>query len=143
MSGYQRRGGHGGKREGAGRPPGAKDKIKRQSKRVVVRRLKGKGQELPLERLLRRMADKRETEKYRDQLAIAAAPFCHPRLSPLPTPMATFEMTDQQLEEVLRREAENARRQGDLKAARRIEETLRDDGWSRPAGEGRKPNGRT
>jgi hypothetical protein len=144
MSSYRKKGGHGGKRPGAGRPPGAPNKIKRKSE--ILQRLKAKGRELPLDRLLRRMADKTETERYRDSLALAAAPFVHPRLNSLPTPMATFEMTDHQLEDVLRREAEQARRQGDLKAARQIEERLRDDGWAlggrKPNGRASKPNGR-
>ena len=88
MSTYRKKGGQGGKRPGAGRPPGARNKIRR--KPAILQRLKAQGRELPLERLLRRMADRRETERYRDSLAIAAAPFVHPRLNSLPSPMATF-----------------------------------------------------
>jgi hypothetical protein len=137
MSTYRKKGGHGGQRPGAGRPPGARNKIRR--KPAILQRLKAKGRELPLDRLLRRMADKSESERYRDSLAIAAAPFVHPRLSSLTSPMATYEMSTEQLRGVLQREAEHARQQGDLKAARRIEETLRGDGWS--VGN-RRPNGR-
>ena len=137
MSTYRKKGGQGGKRPGAGRPPGARNKIRR--KPAILQRLKAQGRELPLERLLRRMVDKTESERYRDQLAIAAAPFVHPRLSAITAPMATYEMTDEQLEGLLQREAEYARQQGDLKAARRIEETLRNEGWS-PGH--RKPNGK-
>jgi hypothetical protein len=138
MSTYRKQGGHGGKRPGAGRPRGARDKIKR--KPAILQQLKAKGRELPLDRLLRRMADKRETERYRDSLAIAAAPFVHPRLNSLTSPMTTFEMTDEQLQGVLRREREHALAQGDQKAAQRIDETLRNSGW--PAGN-RRPNGKT
>jgi hypothetical protein len=137
MSTYRKKGGQGGKRPGAGRPPGARNKIRR--KPAILQRLKAQGRELPLERLLRRMADKHETERYRDQLAIAAAPFVHPRLNSLTSPMATFEMTDEQLKGVLMREREHARQRGDQKAAQRIDETLRNSGW--PTGN-RRPNGK-
>jgi hypothetical protein len=137
MSTYRKKGGQGGKRPGAGRPPGARNKIRR--KPAILQQLKAQGRELPLERLLRRMADRRETERYRDSLAIAAAPFVHPRLNSLPSPMATFEMTDAQLKGVLMREREHALAQGDVKAAQRIDETLGNAGW--PVGPHR-PNGK-
>jgi hypothetical protein len=56
-------GGRGGRRAGAGRPPGAKNK----RTLALLDRVKKKGHELP--RLLRRMNDKKLPEDYRDSLA--------------------------------------------------------------------------
>jgi hypothetical protein len=123
MSTYRRKGGHGGKRAGSGRPKGSISKRRPET----VERLKAAGQELPLDRLLRRMADETESERYRDSLAIATAPFLHLRLSAVSAPRATFEMSSEELEALLYRELEYARRQGDLKLVRQLEEALRGD----------------
>jgi hypothetical protein len=77
----------GGRREGAGRPKGAKDKNPRvtvkallaseeMSRRVLA---KTKGM-LPLPHMLRVMNDRKQPNERRDRMAIAAAPFCHARL---------------------------------------------------------------
>ena len=58
----------GGKREGSGRPPGKLNK--RTTK--VYEELEAGG-EMPLDRLLKRMRDKKVDK--------AAAPYCHPRLA--------------------------------------------------------------
>jgi hypothetical protein len=128
MSTYRRKGGHGGKRAGAGRPKNSKSKRRPET----LERLKTAGQELPLERLLRRMADETESERYRDSLAIAAAPFLHARLTAIATPKTTFEMSSEEIEQLLYRELEHARRQGHLELVRELEETLRGDQPRRP-----------
>jgi hypothetical protein len=75
--------GHGGRREGAGRPKGSRD-------RGVIERLKlaEKGREallmdhrLPLEIMLARMAGDPTITDEMFQAAIASAPYIHPRLS--------------------------------------------------------------
>jgi hypothetical protein len=77
----------GGRREGAGRPKGAKDKNPRvtvkallaseeMSRRVLA---KTKGM-LPLPYMLKVMNDRKQPPDRRDRMAIAAAPFCHARL---------------------------------------------------------------
>jgi len=85
--------GKGGRREGAGRPKGARNK------RLPLSRLEKLRAELPLDRLLRRMRDKRLNEEYRDKLAALAAPFCHPRyaVTAQAQPLTPGEMTEDQL----------------------------------------------
>jgi hypothetical protein len=66
---------HGGKREGAGRKPG--------SASVLTREIADKaaeGGELPLEYMLRVQRDSSVDHERRDKMAIAAAPFIHPKL---------------------------------------------------------------
>lgn len=67
----------GGKRPGAGRPPGS---VTKRSRRIADMAARGKG-ELPLQYFLRIMRDPRQPKDRRDRLAIAAAPFIHPRLN--------------------------------------------------------------
>jgi len=128
MSTYRRNCGHGGKRSGAGRPKGAKSKRRLET----FERLKAAGQELPLERLLRRMTDETESERYRDSLAIAAARFLHPRLTAVAIAKTSFEMSTEEIEQLLYRELEHARRQGNSKLVRELEESLRGDQPDRP-----------
>ena len=64
----------GGRRAGAGRPPGAKNK----RTLMLIAQVKKNGHELPLPRLLRRMNDKKLPEEYRDSLAAQAHPIVTP-----------------------------------------------------------------
>jgi len=70
---------HGGRRPGAGRPKGAKNR------RTILleegNRLASKGGVTPLEHLLSVMRDERKPLRDRLEAAKAAAPYCHPRLS--------------------------------------------------------------
>ena len=86
--------GRGGRRAGAGRPPGAKN----MRSLALLNRVQKKGFELPLPRLLRRMNDKKLPEEYRDSLAAQAAPYCHARLSVVAAPQRPSAMTDDELD---------------------------------------------
>jgi hypothetical protein len=87
--------GRGGKRPGAGRPKGSKNK--RSHAEELVARAKTEALELPVDRLLRRMNDAAIPEEYRDQLAIAVAPFTAPRLSAVSVTKRPQQMSDQEL----------------------------------------------
>ena len=67
---------HGGKRLGAGRPKGAASRANEQ-----VRQEAAETGELPLAYMLRIMRDPSQPVGRRDDMAKAAAPFCHSRLS--------------------------------------------------------------
>jgi hypothetical protein len=147
MSAYHRKGGHGGPRPNSGRPRGAKDKAKRHTvSRDQVEQLKAEGQELPLTRLLRRMNDVSEPERYRDSLAVSAAPYCHARLGHLTAAKAGTEMTEAELEASILRDLENYRRDGNWAMVHMIEDALRDrdDGppgpWLAVNNNNEKPN---
>jgi len=71
--------GPGGRRDGAGRPRGARGK--RNRSRELLAQIKADGLEMPVDRLLRRMNDRELPEEYRDELARAVAPYTAPRLS--------------------------------------------------------------
>lgn len=66
----------GGKRQGAGRKKGAATKRTQQ----IVERANAEG-ESPLEYMLRTMRDEDTDIQRRDEMARAAAPYVHPRLS--------------------------------------------------------------
>jgi hypothetical protein len=68
---------HGGKRAGAGRPAGSATKRTRK----IANKAAIEGGELPLEYALSVMRDPTASQLRRDQMAIAAMPFLHPRLS--------------------------------------------------------------
>lgn len=68
--------GQGGRRPGAGRPAGAKNK----KTQAVIDAAKEKG-ELPLEFMLRVMRDKSKPFDLRSDMAKSAAPYLHARLS--------------------------------------------------------------
>lgn len=73
---------HGGSRPGAGRKKGKPNKVvavRRQANREAVDAAKAAG-ETPLEYMLNVMRTS-DDDKRRDAMAIAAAPFIHPRLS--------------------------------------------------------------
>src|SRR5215470_1266615 len=65
----------GGKRPGAGRPPGAISKSTR-----AILEATASGGEMPLEYMLRIMRDPREPAACRDEMAKAAAPYLHPKM---------------------------------------------------------------
>jgi len=65
----------GGKREGAGRKPGSLGKAT-----AKMRAEAEASGELPLEYFLRIMRDPNESDERRDRMAMAAAPYLHPRL---------------------------------------------------------------
>lgn len=70
----------GGYRPGAGRPKGSKNKNRTKSAEKSGNRSEIRGKNLtPLEYMLRVMRDPREPMELRCRMAIAAAPFCHPR----------------------------------------------------------------
>jgi hypothetical protein len=114
MSIYRRKGGHGGPRPNSGRPKGARDKVKRRTvTRDQIERLQAEGRELPLARLLRRMADESEPQRYRDSLAIAAAPYVHARLSSIATAKTAYEMSsDELVATIARQQTQEAERAG-------------------------------
>jgi hypothetical protein len=61
----------GGKRDGAGRPKGAKAVVTQEAIRKA-----GEG-ETPLEYMLRVMRDERQPDDRRDKMAVGAAPYMH------------------------------------------------------------------
>lgn len=74
---------HGGKRPGAGRKPGVPSKVtaaRREAMRIVADEVRTEG-ETPLEYMLRVMRNGQADEKRRDMMAVAAAPFLHPKLA--------------------------------------------------------------
>lgn len=90
---------HGGKRPGAGRKPGSKALATRQAIEAA-----GAG-ELPLEYMLKVMRDPNADDKRRDQMAIAAASYLHPRLSNITANFTqskqVVDMTDEALLQIL------------------------------------------
>ena len=78
MSGVEKMA-RGGRRAGAGRPPGARNK------RTIARLRLAKGQLeagiAPLEYMLSIMRDESQPQERRDEMAKAAAPYVHPRLN--------------------------------------------------------------
>ena len=52
---------------------------------------------MPIDRLLRRLNDIGLDEKYRDQLAIAAAPYVSPRLSTVSVAKRPASMSDEEI----------------------------------------------
>ena len=81
----------GGKRLGAGRPPGSKNK--RTLMLEEGNRQAAKGGFSPLAYLLRMMRDKTLDKAIRLDAAKAAAPYCHPRVSATHTTEASGEMS--------------------------------------------------
>ena len=130
--------GRGGTRRGAGRPKGVK--IKRRPARF---RAADAGQQLPLDYMLQVLNDASPPIERRDRMAVAAAPYLHARLSAITTPKAAFEMSAEEIEQLLYRELEHARRQGNLELVRQLEESLggAQPRRPRPAVNNSKPNG--
>jgi hypothetical protein len=90
----------GGRRKGAGRPPGAKSKTP-EERRLFRAHAKREGLELPVDRLIRRMNDVRLDERYRDQLAIAVAAYTAPRLNAVSLAKRPAQMSDQEIAELI------------------------------------------
>lgn len=104
------------KREIVGRPRGSKDRYKRQrrtrlemTKAEAVPVIAAEVFEMPLYQLMRRIADPELDEKYRDMLRIAVLPYCHPRAFTKMAAKPYFMMTDEELIEVRKAEAEHER----------------------------------
>lgn len=73
---------HGGSRQGSGRKKGSVSKVtalRRQATKELVDAVKDEG-ETPLEYMLRVMRTSND-DKRRDMMAVAAAPFMHPKLA--------------------------------------------------------------
>jgi hypothetical protein len=98
--------GPGGRRERAGRPPGALGKRSRE----LLAQAKAEGLEFPVDRLLRRMNDPNLPEDYRDSLAGIVAPYCSPRLSAVSITKRPVEMTDEEIARLLDQTREDMRR---------------------------------
>jgi hypothetical protein len=92
----------GGKREGAGRKKGSKQKIAKTylTKSALIAAADG---EMPLQYMLRVMRDPLADEKRRDAMATAAATYIHPKLSSVtgsfthkhePTELSDAELVD-------------------------------------------------
>lgn len=97
----------GGKRPGAGRPRGAKNK--RTITRVPLLPARAHRQaveELPLDVLLKAMRDPNNALELRLAAAAKAAPYFHARISAGP-PKASFEMSQIELEAAIAREKEH------------------------------------
>jgi len=77
MSVYEKRGGNGGRRSGAGRPRGSMNA----RSFLHTKSLKEKFPITPLEYLLSIVNDRKASSARRDAAARAAAPYVHPRLS--------------------------------------------------------------
>ena len=66
----------GGKRIGSGRKKGVPNK-----RTTALLDAVAQGGQMPLQHMLDRMRDSREDPKIRAQMAVAAAPYCHPRIA--------------------------------------------------------------
>jgi hypothetical protein len=96
--------GRGGRRAGAGRPKGSKNK--RTISKVPLLPARAHRQiieELPLDILIAAMRDKSQPIELRLAAAKVAAPYFHARISGGP-PKASFEMSDLELEAAIARE---------------------------------------
>jgi hypothetical protein len=67
----------GGSRVGAGRKPGSKERVR--TGKELVREF-AKKKQLPLHYMLKIMNDPGQDQMRRDQMAVAAAPYCHSKL---------------------------------------------------------------
>jgi hypothetical protein len=67
----------------------------------MIAEARSEGLEMPVERLLRRLNDPTLNEQYRDQLAIAVAPYTAPRLNATALIKSPASWTDQELKQVL------------------------------------------
>ena len=103
--------GRGGYRPGAGRPKGSKDRAPRKVtvRAEVLPKLAAADRQLPLYRLLDRIADPTLDEKYRDTLCIAVLPYLHARMPTTMVVKPLHLMTDEELEATRRAEIEHLR----------------------------------
>jgi hypothetical protein len=96
----------GGRRAGAGRPKGSKNK--RTIAKVPLLPARAHRQtvvEMPLDILIGAARDKSQPLELRLAAAKAAAPYCHARISSGP-PKGSFEMTEHELKTAIDREKE-------------------------------------
>jgi hypothetical protein len=100
--------GHGGRREGAGRPKGSRNK--RQVLDPERQAIRESGEVLPLEFLLKAMRDVTRPIELRLFAARVAAPYLHAKVSSGP-PRASWELSDYELDQLLAREEEHDLRQ--------------------------------
>ena len=103
---------HGGRRPGAGRPKGSKSR--RRPLAEILPKLEEKDRQLPLYRLLDRIADDSEDIRYRDMLTIAALPYMHGRMTTRPIAKAPFEL-DETMARQQEHERELARGRGSIR----------------------------
>jgi hypothetical protein len=95
----------GGRRPGAGRPKGAKDKRPRHRTRERVRarvedflvQAKAEAAIMPVEWLLKRLNDPELSPEYRDKLAAMVAPYVSPRLTAVSITKRPAMMNDDEL----------------------------------------------
>jgi hypothetical protein len=90
--------GKGGARPGAGRPRGRRDK--RTVLMEILPALAESDRQLPLYRLLARIADEGEDIRYRDALSIACLPYLHSRLVSNMVVKPAYMTSDEELQEV-------------------------------------------
>jgi hypothetical protein len=109
----------GGRREGAGRPRGSKDKQPRLTAAGVARSVAlsrkaviKAGGILPLPYMLAVMNDPKQPQTRRDKMAIAAACFCHPRLTVYAETKRPSQMSDAELDKAIAAAEEDALRVG-------------------------------
>ena len=98
---------HGGRRAGAGRKKGSRDRrprtrtedhVLRTRLEQMAAQARAEAHELPV---ARRLNDTTLDERYRDTLAIAVAPYCSPRLTALAVVKRPAQWSDQELQQVL------------------------------------------
>ena len=88
------------------------DRLVARNKRRRAAQAEASGQKLPLDIMLEIINDPSVSEARRDKFVIAAAPYLHPRLSSIGMAKAPFEMTKEEVEQTLRRQAEHELRHG-------------------------------
>jgi hypothetical protein len=99
--------GRGGRREGAGRPKGSRNKRTIAKVRLLPARAHRQTvEEMPLDILIAAARDKTQPIELRLAAAKAAAPYYHAKISSRP-PKASFEMTDTELQTAIAREKEH------------------------------------
>jgi hypothetical protein len=86
----------GGRRPNAGRPKGPRDK--RTVLMELLPKLDESDRQLPLYRLLTRIADESEDIRYRDALSIACLPYLHSRLVSNMVVKPAYLMSDDELQ---------------------------------------------
>jgi hypothetical protein len=94
-------------RRGAGRPPGARNK--RTVLTEILPQLAAQDRQLPLYRLLDRIADESLDARYRDVLCIQVLPFLHSRLRSDLTAKPPYLMSDDELEKTYEAQLEHER----------------------------------
>jgi hypothetical protein len=91
--------GRGGKRCGAGRPEGSKNK--RSHAAELVARAKAEALTMPVDWLLKRLNDAELSPEYRDKIAALVAPYTAPRLSSVAITKRPAQMDDAEIAELI------------------------------------------